>query len=432
MRVAQRNLSRELVETERLEDVEHDVDHLHELLFELVRPAEDVGVVLREAAHARQSVQLAALFVAVNGAELGEAQRQILVRARFELVYFAVVRAVHRLEQELLALVGRVDRLERVLAVLGVVARRDIEVFHADVRRDDLQVAVSFLHIAQEVLQTVPQRGALGQPQRQSRADPRREAEQLQLLAQLAMVAFFGFLEHGQILVEHRLLRERDAVDTRQHLVLLVAAPVGSGYGSQLDRLDVSHVRQMGPPAQVGELSVGIETDRAVLEPLDQFYLILVAFLGVGLHRVGLAYFASRDGLLGPGQLLHFLFDFRQVALGDRGRGVHVVVESVLDARADAELDARVERFERFGHQVGRRVPECLLAFGVFPFVQLDLRVGDDGTVQVHDFAVDRGRQHFLSQTRADAFGDLHRRRPLGVLTNAAVGESHFNHSFET
>ena len=28
--------------------------------------------------------------------------------------------------------------------------------------------------------------------------------------------------------------------------------------------------------------------------------------------------------------------------------------------------------------------------------------------------------------------GDLHRRRPLGVLTNAAVGESHFNHSFET
>ena len=36
VRVAQRNLSRELVETERLEDVD-DVDHLHELLFELVR-----------------------------------------------------------------------------------------------------------------------------------------------------------------------------------------------------------------------------------------------------------------------------------------------------------------------------------------------------------------------------------------------------------
>ena len=38
-----------------------------------------VGVVLCEAAHAGQTVQLAALLIAVHRAELGQTDRQILV-----------------------------------------------------------------------------------------------------------------------------------------------------------------------------------------------------------------------------------------------------------------------------------------------------------------------------------------------------------------
>ena len=92
-----------MVKLEGLEDVEHYVYHLAEFFLELVRPYEQVGVVLGEAANSGKSVELSALLVAVNGSELGKPQRKILVGTRLGLVNLAVMRTVHRLEQELLA-----------------------------------------------------------------------------------------------------------------------------------------------------------------------------------------------------------------------------------------------------------------------------------------------------------------------------------------
>ena len=141
--------------------------------------------------------------------------------------------------------------------------------------------------------------------------------------------------------------------------------------------LIISRVGQVRAPAEVGECAVGIERDRAVLEVRDQFHLVLVALLGEGLQRVGLAILRVRmSGLLVAGKLHHLLFDGfgRSASVMGVGR-VHVVVEAVLDGRADAELDARIERFERLGQQVRRGVPESVLAFGVVPFVEFDRSV---------------------------------------------------------
>ena len=61
--------------------------------------ADDVRVVLREAAHAQEAVQHARLLVAVHGAQLRPAQRQVAVGALLVLVDHEVERAVHRLEE---------------------------------------------------------------------------------------------------------------------------------------------------------------------------------------------------------------------------------------------------------------------------------------------------------------------------------------------
>ena len=278
------------------------------------------------------------------------------------------------------------------------------------------------------MFQTISERSAFRQPQRQARSHARRETKQFELLAELAVVALLGLLEHRQVFVEHRFFRKGDSVDTGQHLVVLVAAPVGPGHRSQLDRLHVPHVRQVRPAAQIGKITVRIETDRPVFEPLDQFHFILVAFFGIGLHRLGLADLAATDRLLRARQFFHLFLDLRQIAFGDRRRTVHIVVKAVLDARPNPELDPRIERFERLGQQMRRRVPERFLAFGIFPFVQFDRRIFVDRAVQIDDLAVDRSRQHLLRQARADALRNLHCGRSLGVLTNAAVGKSYFYH----
>ena len=168
LRVAQGDLRLEVL---KLEDGKHlldDVDDVLKLRLHLIRTHEDVGVVLREGAHARQSVELAALLVAEDRAKLGDAQRQVLVGARLAREDLAVVRTVHRFEHILLVLLRGVDGLEGVLAVVGVVARGDVELLAADARRDDLLVVVGLEEAAQELLQAQAQlralRGQMGRP----------------------------------------------------------------------------------------------------------------------------------------------------------------------------------------------------------------------------------------------------------------------------
>ena len=226
--VTQRDLRSVLVELQSLEDVEYDVDNLLELLQKLVGTNEEVSIVLGKSAYTSQSVQLTRLLVAVYCTELRQTNGEILVRTGLATVDLAVVRTVHRLEQILLTLDGSVDRLERILTVLCVVTRCYVEILITDMRSDYLLVTVILLNLAEEALQTVAQLCTLGQPQRKTLAYALREGEELEILTEFAVVTLLGLLQHCQVLIEHRLLGERNTVDTGQHLILLVTAPVST------------------------------------------------------------------------------------------------------------------------------------------------------------------------------------------------------------
>lgn len=96
--VAQRDLCLVVVEVECLEDIEDDIHHFEELVFDLLGGAEDVCIVLRKSAYAGQSMEFARLLVAVYGAEFGDTQGQFAIAAREGAEDFAVVGAVHGLE----------------------------------------------------------------------------------------------------------------------------------------------------------------------------------------------------------------------------------------------------------------------------------------------------------------------------------------------
>ena len=66
------------------------------------------------------------------------------------------------------------------------------------------------------------------------------DAEQIELLAELAVVALLGLFEPLEVFVQILLREERGAVDALQLLVVLVALPVRAGDGEQLERLDAS------------------------------------------------------------------------------------------------------------------------------------------------------------------------------------------------
>ena len=97
--IAERELHAVVVQADRFEHEPHQVERGTEFLLDLLRRAEEMGIVLREAADAEHAVEFARLLVAINGAELGQPHRQVAVAPRLGLVDLDVVRAVHRLEQ---------------------------------------------------------------------------------------------------------------------------------------------------------------------------------------------------------------------------------------------------------------------------------------------------------------------------------------------
>ena len=66
-------------EAECFKQFKGQFENAADLLFDLLRTAEDVGVVLREATDPHQAVQHSTTFVAVDCAQLGEAQGQFPV-----------------------------------------------------------------------------------------------------------------------------------------------------------------------------------------------------------------------------------------------------------------------------------------------------------------------------------------------------------------
>ena len=104
-----------------------------------------------------------------------------------------MVRTVHRFEQEFLVFARSVNRLERILAVFSIVSRSYIKFFLTNMGSYNLLIAIFFLNLSEETGKSFAQNSAFGQPQGKSLSYLGRECEKFHILANLAVVAFFGF-----------------------------------------------------------------------------------------------------------------------------------------------------------------------------------------------------------------------------------------------
>src|SRR5215203_4491589 len=126
-------------------------------------------------------------------------------------------------------------------------------------------VAMARLNFAHVVLHEVPHHLPLGQEERDAGPCIRREREQLEVLADLAVVPRPGLLQTPEVRLELLLRRPRRAVDAGEHRVLLVAAPVGPCYVLQLEGAQPARTRDMWAAAQVEETSLSVDRDLTVL-----------------------------------------------------------------------------------------------------------------------------------------------------------------------
>ncbi len=117
-------------------------------------------------------------------------------------------------------------------------------------------------------------------------------------------------------------------------------------------------------PAPTSASAPSRSVSGAALEP-DQ--LDLVRLVGQLDARVVVVGHPAGEPLVVLDDLAHPGLDLGEVVRGERNLDVEVVVEAVLDRRADPELGVRVEVLHGLGQHVGARVPQ-----DVVPVVAVD------------------------------------------------------------
>src|SRR5215211_4567476 len=124
-----------------------------------------------------------------------------------------VPRTVHRLDRVVAVLaLGREHVVLVILPVPRFFPQRPVE----DLRTLDFLVAVLAVDMAHVLLDLLPDRPTLGMPEH----EPRRlllHVKEVERAAELAVIAFLGFLEPMQVRVLVFLLHPRGAIDPRQH-----------------------------------------------------------------------------------------------------------------------------------------------------------------------------------------------------------------------
>ncbi|MND23535.1 hypothetical protein D3C80_139400 [compost metagenome] len=171
------------------------------------------------------------------------------------------------------------------------------------------------------------------------------------------------------------------------------------------------------PVALVIDLQVLTFGDR-----INQLDLVILALGGEDF----LGLFARPDfagkRLVALNDFLHALFDLRQI-FGREGLVLgEVVIEAVLDDRADRHLRAGPKLLHGLGHDVGGIVADEFQRTLVFTRDDLDLAIGD-GIGQIAHGAVKRNGDGLLGKRFGNGFGNLAAGRAGGVAADGSIGK---------
>ena len=158
------------------------------------------------------------------------------------------------------------------------------------------------------------------------------------------MVSFLGFFALGNVRVELGLCVECEPVDAGEHLVFLIAAPVGAGDAVELETIRCDFlcgIVDMATFAEVDESGGIVKSNLFTLtcEFFDKLGLVCVP------REFFQSFFLAHLLLLETGPLRqefpHFRLNLRQIGIGYCPRNFKILIEAIVDCRPDCILGSR-------------------------------------------------------------------------------------------
>ena len=248
---------------------------------------------------------------------------------------------------------------------------------------------------------------ALRVPEDEARTCDLLNREQVELLAQHAMVAGLDLFQTREVRLQVLVVEEGGSVDALKLLVLLIAEPVGSSDRHDLERLDPARGRHVRTAAEISKAAVAVERNLLpwlgeTLDEVDLHELALAIVVGEALFPwFGLA----NKRLVACDHLCHACFDRCKVCVGKRLLPVHIVKEALVGCRAVPQLGFGEKLQNGRSHDVRGRVAHDFERGLILLLQQPKLDVFSQRLGEIHD-------AHGLRVP-----GSVHRlRRLVGIL----------------
>ena len=181
------------------------------------------------------------------------------------------------------------------------------------------------------------------------------EVKQVHDTAEPAVIALFGFLEHVQVLAQLLVIRPRRTIDTLQHFVRRIAAPIRARNVRELERLaELAGRGQVRAAAEVYELTLFVKRDGLIgWNAGDDLGLVLFAYAAKKLDGLVTVPNLAHDRLVAVDDILHARLDNFKVALREWLLAGEVVVEAVFNRRTDRYLGFGPKLLYGFGQRMG-------------------------------------------------------------------------------
>jgi len=344
------------------------IKNTSDLLFDLIRAAEDVGIILDETTDTSETMESTAELIAVKNTEFSKTEGQFTIAASTVLEHQAVTRAVHRLKSPHCIRIIVTSDLEgeHVLLVVLPVAADLPELAHVDVRGHDLIVATAEVLLTHEVAELLIHAITAREEEARARA-VWVEEEELLFLTKLTVVTTASFLKHGLPLLELGLGGESETVDTLKYVRVSLAIKIDRR--GSVDIKDLSHgsVRDVRTTAKIDEVATPVGSDTLVFrDTIDDSQLVRVV------REDLLCLFNSQidtlEGLVLVGSLLALADETLEITSSQHlvSLGHLDIIEEVrFSSRTDVE-QAVIAVLKTATEDMGRTVPEDMLAVFLF------------------------------------------------------------------
>ncbi len=159
----------------------------------------------------------------------------------------------------------------------------------------------------------------------------------------------------------------------------------------------------MRTTAQIDEVALPIQADRLVGGNAgDDLGLVFLTQASEELDRVVALPLLAGDLLVAVDDLMHALLDLDQILGRERDGAREIVIEAILDGRADGDLGLGIELLDRLGHHMGGVMAQQLKRVGILGRDDRELHIAVDDRLEIPHVVADADRERRLGQASAD------------------------------